>query len=117
MCCRPSRPRCPRPAGWVASVLGDAGRRDELGRKARALAEREFALDRCANRFEEILGRAAGVATVTHLDIRDDSPLVETFGWVAPAGHPYSRSVFTTWLTKRRAVDHCRVRSSLCRLS
>jgi len=21
----------------------------------------------------------------------------------------------TTWLTKRRAVDHCRVRSSLCR--
>ena len=52
--------------------------RDELGRKARALAEREFALDGCATRFEEILGRAAGVATVTRLDIRDDRPLVET---------------------------------------
>jgi hypothetical protein len=23
----------------------------------------------------------------------------------------------STWLTKRRAVDHCRVRSSLCRMS
>ena len=31
---------------------------------------------------------------------------------------PGTRSVtvvFTTMLTKRRAVDHCRVRSSLCR--
>ncbi len=63
---------------WVASVLKDARRRDELGRKARALAEREFALDGCATRFEEILGRAAGVATVTRLDIWDDRPLVET---------------------------------------
>jgi hypothetical protein len=26
-------------------------------------------------------------------------------------------SVFSTMLTKRRAVDHCRVRSSLCRRS
>ena len=25
--------------------------------------------------------------------------------------------MFSTWLTKRRAVDHCRVRSSLCRMS
>ena len=64
--------------GWVASVLKDARRRDELGYKARALAEREFALDGCATRFEEILGRATGVATVTRLDIRDDRPLVET---------------------------------------
>jgi len=23
----------------------------------------------------------------------------------------------STWLTKRRAVDHCRVRSALCRMS
>ena len=64
---------------WVASVLKDPLRRDELGHKARALAEREFALDGCATRFEEILGRAAGVATVRrHLDIRDTRPLVET---------------------------------------
>jgi colanic acid biosynthesis glycosyl transferase WcaI len=68
----------PEAGHWVASVLSDAGRRDELGRKARALAEREFALDACATRFEEILGRAAGVAPVTRLDIRDDRPLVET---------------------------------------
>jgi colanic acid biosynthesis glycosyl transferase WcaI len=67
----------PEAGSWVASVLKDSQRRDELGRKARALAEREFALDRCATRFEEILGRAAGVATVTHLDIWDESPLVE----------------------------------------
>jgi hypothetical protein len=26
-------------------------------------------------------------------------------------------TVFSTMLTKRRAVDHCRVRSSLCRMS
>jgi hypothetical protein len=25
--------------------------------------------------------------------------------------------MFSTMLTKRRAVDHCRVRSSLCRMS
>lgn len=24
-------------------------------------------------------------------------------------------AVMSTWLTKRRAVDHCRVRSALCR--
>ncbi len=30
---------------------------------------------------------------------------------------PYSRAVLTTMLTKRRAVDHCRVHSSLCRPS
>ena len=75
----PAEAALPEAAGWVASVLGDAPRRDELGRKARALAEREFALDGCATRFEEILGRAAGLATVTRLDIRDDRPLVETF--------------------------------------
>jgi hypothetical protein len=61
----------------VASVLRDAPRREELGRKARALAEREFALDRCATRFEEILERVAGVAPAVRLDIRDDSPRVE----------------------------------------
>jgi colanic acid biosynthesis glycosyl transferase WcaI len=63
---------------WVASVLMDAERCAELGRKARALAEREFALDGCATRFEEILGRVAGVAPVIRLDIRDESPLAET---------------------------------------
>jgi hypothetical protein len=29
----------------------------------------------------------------------------------------YSFPMFSTMLTKRRAVDHCRTRSSLCRMS
>lgn len=29
----------------------------------------------------------------------------------------YSFSMFSTMLTKRRAVDNCRTRSSLCRMS
>ena len=29
----------------------------------------------------------------------------------------YCCRMFSTMLTKRRAVDHCRVRSSLCRMS
>jgi len=29
----------------------------------------------------------------------------------------YSRPMFSTMLTKRRAVDNCRMRSSLCRMS
>ena len=32
----------------------------------------------------------------------------------AGAGVPRVDDVSTTWLTKRRAVDHCRVRSALC---
>ena len=38
-------------------------------------------------------------------------------GW--DSGHPpvYRSGMLSTWLTKRRAVDHCRVRSSLCRMS
>ena len=36
-----------------------------------------------------------------------------------PAGEPpvYASRMFSTMLTKRRAVDHCRMRSSLCRMS
>jgi hypothetical protein len=30
---------------------------------------------------------------------------------------PRLPAMSSTWLTKRRAVDHCRVRSSLCRMS
>jgi colanic acid biosynthesis glycosyl transferase WcaI len=42
-------------AAWVADLLGDAPRRDEIGRAARDLAEAEFALATCADRFEDIL--------------------------------------------------------------
>jgi glycosyltransferase involved in cell wall biosynthesis len=45
----------PEAARWVADVLRDSSRREELGRQARALAEREFALADLATRFEEIL--------------------------------------------------------------
>lgn len=33
------------------------------------------------------------------------------------AAAPYSRGMFSTLLTRRRAVDNCRTRSSLCRAS
>ena len=41
-------------------------------------------------------------------------------GMALSGGAPALRTlgtVFSTMLTKRRAVDHCRVRSSLCRMS
>lgn len=46
-------------ADWVAQVLADAPRRDDIGRTARAFAEQEFALSRCADRFEAILVESA----------------------------------------------------------
>ena len=67
----------PEAGRWVAGVLTDPDRRDRLGRRARALAEREFALDGCADRFEEILCRVAAVAPPARPDIRDERPLVE----------------------------------------
>ncbi|EFQ84303.1 glycosyltransferase, group 1 family protein [Aeromicrobium marinum DSM 15272] len=42
-------------ATWVAELLGDPERRERIGADARALAEREFALSDCADRFERIL--------------------------------------------------------------
>ena len=42
-------------AAWAAEVLDDAERRHEIGEAARELAEREFALAECTDRFETIL--------------------------------------------------------------
>ncbi|GAA2888487.1 glycosyltransferase family 4 protein [Streptomyces mexicanus] len=42
-------------AAWVREVLSDPARAERLGKESRALAEREFALEGCATRFEEIL--------------------------------------------------------------
>lgn len=42
-------------ARWVVDVLTDDERRAELGRAARQLAEKEFALAGCVDRFEAIL--------------------------------------------------------------
>ncbi|MFL6062332.1 MAG: glycosyltransferase family 4 protein [Marmoricola sp.] len=47
----------PAAAAWIASVLSDAEEQARLGKSSRALAEREFALEGCADRFEEILVR------------------------------------------------------------
>ncbi|MFJ8588902.1 glycosyltransferase family 4 protein [Streptomyces sp. NPDC093595] len=49
-----------RAAAWVREVLADPARAESLGKESRALAEREFALEDCASRFEEILGEANG---------------------------------------------------------
>jgi colanic acid biosynthesis glycosyl transferase WcaI len=42
-------------AQWTGELLADPGRRDVLGASARVLAEQEFALDACADQFEQIL--------------------------------------------------------------
>jgi glycosyltransferase involved in cell wall biosynthesis len=49
----------PAAAVWVGDVLDDPERRAAVGKAARALAEQEFALARCADAFESIL--SAGV--------------------------------------------------------
>ena len=53
------------PAALVAAaeeLLGDPGRRDELGRRARAYAETAFDLDAVAARFEDVLRGVAPAA-------------------------------------------------------
>jgi colanic acid biosynthesis glycosyl transferase WcaI len=49
----------PLAAEWVTEMLHDASEREERGLAARDLAEREFALRRCADKFERILTNAA----------------------------------------------------------
>jgi colanic acid biosynthesis glycosyl transferase WcaI len=46
-------------ADWVVSMLADRPKRDACGRAARDLAEKEFALQECVNRFEALLSRSA----------------------------------------------------------
>ncbi|MCP3818458.1 glycosyltransferase family 4 protein [Streptomyces sp. A3M-1-3] len=45
-------------ATWIHELLADPARAESLGKESRALAEREFALERCASRFEDILNGA-----------------------------------------------------------
>ncbi|MEV6841528.1 glycosyltransferase family 4 protein [Streptomyces sp. NPDC051133] len=42
-------------AAWVERVLVDPEHAERLGKEGRAVAEREFALEHCASRFEDIL--------------------------------------------------------------
>ncbi|MFF7164680.1 glycosyltransferase family 4 protein [Streptomyces sp. NPDC008086] len=51
----PEESSLPDAAAWVREVLDDPARAQMLGKESRALAEREFALEGCASRFEEIL--------------------------------------------------------------
>ncbi|MGN6782438.1 MAG: glycosyltransferase family 4 protein [Marmoricola sp.] len=46
-------------AKWVVEMLSDVERRTAVNLQARAVAEQRFALDRCADRFEEVLAGAA----------------------------------------------------------
>lgn len=46
-------------ASWVQKILADPARAERLGKESRALAEREFALESCASRFEDILRRVS----------------------------------------------------------
>ncbi|MDQ6523327.1 glycosyltransferase family 4 protein [Nocardioides sp. LHD-245] len=49
----------PEAAAWVARVVADPELREELGEASRDLAEQEFALAGCADRFETILRQAS----------------------------------------------------------
>jgi glycosyltransferase involved in cell wall biosynthesis len=46
-------------AAWVDALLDDQARREEVSQQARGLAEREFSLAGCADRFEAVLERSA----------------------------------------------------------
>ena len=56
---RPEEPSLPAAADWVRDVLADPADAERIGKASRALAEREFQLAGCADRFEEILYAAA----------------------------------------------------------
>jgi putative colanic acid biosynthesis glycosyltransferase WcaI len=56
----PTEAALPRAAEWVSTLLDDLPELEELGLAARDLAEQEFALARCADRFERILADARG---------------------------------------------------------
>ncbi|MGX1132501.1 colanic acid biosynthesis glycosyl transferase WcaI [Streptomyces glaucescens] len=49
-------------ARWVREVFDDPAHAEALGKESRSLAEREFALENCASRFEEILRTAIGAS-------------------------------------------------------
>jgi len=54
----PDETSLPAAAEWVEAVLADEERQAALGKAARALAEQEFELSGCADRFEAVLERS-----------------------------------------------------------
>ena len=71
----------------------------------------------CADRFEQILARRGPATPDASRHSRRVSIGVRHCRSGAPSPRTAAPMKFTTMLTKRRAVDHCRVRSSLCRRS
>lgn len=71
----PSAGSLPDAADWVASVLGDHDQWEELGLAARDLAERAFALDHLADRFERILAGSRRGALHVVVDRADEEPV------------------------------------------
>ncbi|MBD8608242.1 glycosyltransferase family 4 protein [Aeromicrobium sp. CFBP 8757] len=55
----PSELDIPAAGAWAAELLGDPARRDQIGEAARELAEGEFAMQVCADRFERVLRSTA----------------------------------------------------------
>ena len=73
----PSDDSLPDAAAWIGSVMSDHERWESLGLASRGLAEREFALDRCAGRFESILEYCvASHSTQNVLVTLPDEPVV-----------------------------------------
>ncbi|KOV92809.1 glycosyltransferase family 4 protein [Streptomyces sp. NRRL B-3648] len=62
----PEEPALDEAAAWVREVLSDPDRAERLGKESRALAEREFALEGCASRFEDILTGVTGTPGHRH---------------------------------------------------
>ncbi|ALX05077.1 glycosyltransferase family 4 protein [Aeromicrobium erythreum] len=56
---RPEATSLPAAAAWVDALLADDERRDTVRAQARELAEQEFSLAGCADRFEAVLERGA----------------------------------------------------------
>ena len=56
---RPEPASLPAAAAWVDALLADDERRDTVRAQARELAEQEFSLAGCADRFEAVLERGA----------------------------------------------------------
>lgn len=55
----PNSASLPEAAEWLTGLVDDDGMREKLGVRSRDLAEDEFALTACADRFEQLLARQA----------------------------------------------------------
>lgn len=63
---RPEDSSIPAAAAWITELLGDRDRAATIGKASRALAEQEFELSGCADRFEAILVGSCTSSTTPH---------------------------------------------------